>query len=94
MKILAIDPGPEQSALVGYDNESATLFGRMIIPNKSVLREIDVGQIAMLADVCVCELVGHYGTGQPVGRDVFHTCIWFGQFQREWGTVFRMARRY
>jgi hypothetical protein len=26
------------------------------------------------------EMIGHYGTGMPAGKEVFDTCVWIGRF--------------
>lgn len=35
----------------------------------------------------VIEMVSHYGTGMPVGKSVFDTCVWIGRFIQEWARL-------
>ena len=70
--ILAIDPGNEQSAWVEWDGQTIRNHGKG--PNADVLEVIP----ACNPDVLAVEEVTSYG--MPVGREVFHTCIWTGRF--------------
>ena len=72
-RILAIDPGPEQSAWLVLDDETPRCFG--IVPNAE-LRDMLRG--VPLADVVVIEMVASYG--MPVGESVFETCVWIGRY--------------
>lgn len=71
VKVLAIDPGPEQSAYVLWDGEK--LLDRNICPNEtlvwSLLPEDD--------EVTAIEMVACYG--MAVGKEVFETCLWIGR---------------
>ena len=77
--VLAIDPGPEESALVSLDgarvcafmhgNEDMVKFLRMLPPE----------------DTLVIERVE--GFGMPVGREVFETVWWSGRFAQVWRDV-------
>jgi hypothetical protein len=82
MHVLAIDPGPVESAYVFYDTASRkpTGFGKR--PNADVLsgfasvaREGGKWQL-------VVEMIASYG--MPVGAEVFETCVWIGRFIQEW----------
>lgn len=80
MKLIAIDPGTEASGLVVMD-------GRRVVesshePNAQLLLRLRVeGILDRLMPVVACEMVGHYGTGMPVGREVFETVEWIGRFR-------------
>ena len=90
MRILAIDPGSEQSALVWYcaSTRGVVLYG--ILPNEEVARMLP--ELAELADVLVLEMIASYG--MPVGAEVFETCTWIGHFERAWpGARYRLFRR-
>lgn len=74
MRVVAIDPGPEQSAFIVWD-------GRVIefdhVPNQTLrsrLKENNFGGAAF----CAIEGVACYG--MAVGKEVFDTCIWIGRF--------------
>lgn len=86
MKIFAIDPGNTQSGWVLWDGRElgrglALRRGRVlecgIDDNETVL-----GYCALFvheADLAI-EMIGHYGTGMPAGKEVFDTCVWIGRF--------------
>lgn len=81
MKILAIDPGPEDSAYVLYNTTERALveFGK--IPNSEMLNKIWLKSAAgfdEMPDVCVIERIACYG--MAVGREVFMTAEWTGRF--------------
>lgn len=74
MKIMAIDPGPVESAWVRYDDVQRFVadFGKQ--ENWLVLKEIEWAAY----DALVIEMVASFG--KPVGMEVFETCVWIGQF--------------
>ena len=72
MRVLAIDPGNEQSAWVEWDGQTIRNHGKG--PNADVLEVIPACNPDVLAVEEICSF------GMPVGREVFHTCIWTGRF--------------
>jgi hypothetical protein len=87
--IIAIDPGPVESAWVIYDSE------------KGVLSHCKADNYGVLASVylwnhgpVIIEMIGHYGTGMPAGAEVFETCVWIGRFTEAAGEhrVHRLLR--
>lgn len=80
-QLLAIDPGNTDSAFVVYDGTSPVMFGKW--KNETLLREMQVGASFPLWR-CAIEMIGHYGSGMSVGREVFDTCIWIGRFSQVW----------
>lgn len=81
MNILAIDPGPEQSAHVLWDGQR--------VLDKGLLENHDlVGFMERTTKFdgahLVIEMIGHYGTGMPAGKSVFETCVWIGRFIQCW----------
>ncbi len=74
--ILAIDPGTEKSGWCLLD--AGALLDCGVSDNVELLTGIN----DMAADVLAIEMVASYG--MPVGREVFETVRWIGQFQREW----------
>ncbi len=91
-RLIAIDPGTDVSGLV-------VLQDRRVIradthPNRDILLELRLGPTA---DFVACEMVGHYGTGMAVGREVFETVEWIGRFREAWearvGVFVRVYRR-
>lgn len=75
MTVLAIDPGTTESAFIVWDGERVGEMG--IVPNEE-LRDMLV--CAAGIGNCAIEMVEHYGTGMPAGREVFETCVWIGRF--------------
>lgn len=81
--ILAIDPGSGHSGWVVFNQASQTVSAFGTTPNAELvsggLSEIitrnAVGRVR-------CEMIAHYGTGMPAGRDVFDTCVWIGRLQQ------------
>jgi len=81
MMLLALDPGPEQSAYVMWDGERVRAHG--ILSNADCL--------LLQADHRVIEMIASYG--MPVGREVFETCVWVGRYIEAWGGADRLYRR-
>jgi len=88
--VTAIDPGNERSAVLRYDARSGRICGAEILSNVDVLRALYRDDSS---DHLVVEMVQHYGTGMPVGRTVFETCVWIGRFIEAWGRPFTLLPR-
>jgi hypothetical protein len=89
VRILAIDPGTSQSAIVGYDSRGEVL-DKGIQENEKVLEA--VAHLHSLYELLVVEMVASYG--MPVGADVFETVFWVGRFCERWqGEWTRILRR-
>ena len=73
MKILAIDPGPTESAYVLLDGERICLKGKE--PNEAMR---DITFALCDADIVAIEKIASYG--MAVGAEVFETCVWTGRF--------------
>ncbi len=90
MRVLAIDPGYEQSALVEY--EDGKVLERMILPNKEILAILKAQHVAPIGDVLVIEGIASYG--MAVGKTIFETVFWSGRFAQAWpGEFARVYRR-
>lgn len=89
-RILAIDPGPEQSAWVRYYGKTHDPIGGYC-QNSDLLGEIEAcGHIAMWF---IYETIECFG--MPVGASTFLTCEWIGRFKQafnEDGRVFGVPR--
>jgi hypothetical protein len=72
--ILAIDPGPVESAWVTYANGRPHYFAKQ--PNHEG-RDVVADAFAKGLYVCI-EMIASYG--MPVGAEVFETCLWIGRF--------------
>ena len=69
--MIAIDPGPENSAYVVMENGHIEQFG--IVPTLELIDMLTNGHQGRLA---VIEMVASYG--MPVGAEVFETCVKVG----------------
>jgi hypothetical protein len=84
--ILAIDPGPEQSAWVKFDGEMILGHGKasndvMVDALRRRFRDIE-GDMAAPSR-CVIEQIASYG--MAVGAEVFETCVFTGRFMEAFG---------
>jgi len=86
----AIDPGSTESGVVILDPGYMPRFAG-ILPNHEVVATADGELDGDKADV-VIEMVAHYGTGMPAGRDVFDTCVWIGRFIESFARMGFMVR--
>ena len=71
MMLLAIDPGPAQSAWVEYWN--GAVFGCGIVENDAILDRLRPLDAELAIEGIACY-------GMPVGKETFDTCIWIGRF--------------
>lgn len=78
MKVLGIDPGPEESAYCVYDTETQLPGVRGKRVNHELLR--DLGYLD--ADTLAVEMVASYG--MAVGAEVFDTCFIAGRVAQRW----------
>lgn len=81
MRILAIDPGNVESGwclIDGAPDFDPRHFGKT--GNVELRRMLQAAEDEVSADLVVIEMIGHYGTGMPAGKDVFETCLWIGRF--------------
>lgn len=87
MRIIAIDPGPVQSAFVVWDGQ--TISERGIVPNNDLISTLRLGMIN--GSQLVIEKVASYG--MAVGETVFDTVFWTGRFWEAWrGAAVRVPR--
>lgn len=99
-RILCIDPGPDQSALLGYSTQMRRILYAEILSNKDVMELIDEG-----GREC-CTVTGGTGWmyrhliiesivcfGLPVGAEVFHTAYAIGDFRTNWGGPYTLMPR-
>jgi hypothetical protein len=81
--VIAIDPGPIQSAYAVWDGKLRR-FG--IVQNEEMRRILQGGLAGPEFDSatrCVIEQIASYG--MPVGAEVFETCYWSGIFAATFG---------
>ena len=92
MRIYAIDPGSEKSGAVEWDSKKEEVISADKIDNTFLLDKIR-NYSTVSADIIVCEMIGHYGTGMPAGKTVFDTCVWIGNFQEASKLDFELVLR-
>src|SRR6185312_4945974 len=80
MKILAIDPGPTESAFVIWDGER--VINRDILPNDMLMGFLWEFAHDGECDTLAIEMIACYG--MPVGSETFETCVWIGRFMQMW----------
>lgn len=74
--LIAIDPGTTESAVVAWDGN--------FIHEANISRNEDVAELLKLtlAEAIFIEGIASYG--MAVGKEVFETCMWIGDFRRVW----------
>ncbi|MGQ5356500.1 hypothetical protein ACULML_17800 [Xanthomonas arboricola pv. corylina] len=81
-RILAIDPGTEESGWCLFENGRVIHSG--VYRNDELLLMVrGAGQLEEV-DVLGIEMIASYG--MPVGREVFETCVWIGRYVQAWRT--------
>ena len=87
MKILAIDPGTEQSAWCIFETvgtkDHPIQFGQNV--NEDLVKHLDYARpwSRELPDLLVIEMIKSYGN--VMGDSVLQTCVWIGRFIQSWG---------
>lgn len=87
MRIIAIDPGPTESAWIVYKDGEIFAFGKDA--NDEVRKSLIPRCTA--ADHLAVEMIASYG--MPVGKEVFETCVWIGRFIEAWGRKYSLVYR-
>lgn len=78
--VVAIDPGTTESAVVVWSG--AKILQAEILKSGSVFRVLQVNQYPVF-----CEMVACYG--MAVGKEVFETCLWIGEYRHFCATNLR-----
>ena len=86
--ILTIDPGNKESAYCLIDDDLRPIkFGK--VPNDELLDDLNMDRFHRDTQIpwkvkqvphFAIEMVAHYGTGMPAGKEIFDTCVWIGRF--------------
>jgi hypothetical protein len=84
VRILAIDPGPVESAFVIWNGSFIERSGK--VESEGLLRGMALSGQFRRTDRCVIEMIASYG--MPVGAEVFETCVWVGRFMQAYGEPF------
>jgi hypothetical protein len=74
--VLAIDPGPIESAFCLIDSGSRKPVRFAKVSNYSLLVRLRIDLLQQ--DVAAVEMIASYG--MSVGAEVFETCVWIGRF--------------
>lgn len=96
MNLLAIDPGPFESAYVVYDtlSDSRPIRDKGIVGNCAMIGLI--GEMkpnyAGYADHMAVEMIANMGMS-AVGDSIFETCVWIGRFIQEWNDEYTLVKR-
>lgn len=82
-KVIAIDPGSEESGYVIVEKDTYRVLDKGKKPNADVLRILiwtlyDAMEAHEEIPEVAIEMVASYG--MPVGSEVFETCVWIGRF--------------
>ncbi len=88
MRVLAIDPGTNESGLVVLD---AKIQLHRIVPNEAVLK-IDPSNFLTGIDAVAIEMTACYG--MPVGDEVLETTVWIGRFMHHFQSAGYQVVRY
>lgn len=83
--ILAVDPGTRESAFIIADSIRRVPILKGKWANETLLSHIETGEggFAQAGEMAI-ELVGHFGSGMSVGKDIFETCFWIGRYIQAW----------
>lgn len=87
MSVIAIDPGPEQSAWLVHRPDG---FAFGIDENATVKRMLS-RWVSSMNDHLAIEMIASYG--MPVGREVFETVLWIGRMIEAWGRPYTLVYR-
>lgn len=80
LRILAVDPGPTDTAWVVLADSHPILFAKE--PNETALANIISLAHRRPCVTLAIEMIASYG--MPVGAEVFETCTWIGRFEQAW----------
>lgn len=82
LTILAIDPGPVESAYAFVEAATCKPIAFDKLENTTLLQALRVGALPdgklFDPDYVAIEMISSYG--MPVGVEVFQTCVWVGRF--------------
>lgn len=97
-RVLCIDPGQAQSALLGYDTEKREILYVEISSNATVQEFLSEAGVALnhftgnrLWNHLIIESIACYG--MPVGEEVFATAMAIGDFRTIWGGDYTLMPR-
>ena len=74
MRILGIDPGPQEGAFVLWDSVSETIATMGMLPSSSIGVLIEQVRAVTAIEYLECH-------GNPVGKETFETAYWIGEYR-------------
>jgi hypothetical protein len=88
-RIIGVDPGPEQSAMVILDRRITDAW---LQPNELIMERLRGLRLTEPSTPLVIEKIASYG--MAVGAEVFETVFWSGRFAEAFGIhrVYRITR--
>src|SRR5262245_23074569 len=86
--MIAIDPGPVESAWVLFEHGAVLSSG--IEQNETVRQRLRLDLNPVMGQLAI-EMVQSFG--MPVGREVFETVFWTGRFVEAWNGPFTLVYR-
>lgn len=78
LRILALDPGTEETGFCLYDTILRKPIDSGVAQNNRMLFSMAEHRPDLLA----VEMIASYG--MPVGKEIFETCVWIGRFKQRW----------
>lgn len=72
--LLALDPGTEHTGYVLLQKQPFAILDHGDLAN------LDILSLIVPERTVACEMVAHYGSGMPAGKEIFDTCVWIGRF--------------
>lgn len=81
-RLLAVDPGSQESGFVEYDPRANAILEHGTIANNQLLARCYRRRSLAGEHHLVLEMVDVFGMA---GRTVFQTCVWIGRFIEGWG---------
>ena len=91
MLIYALDPGPAQSAIVGWDGQKLMVIAEKLNNDDLLAKNIQGREIVLAPGLLVIEQVMSYG--RPVGADTFETVFFSGRIAQLWPWGFERLPR-
>lgn len=82
MTVIAVDPGPKQTAIVVWDGVEV-LYKEILENEVALLAVHDLGTDYGPDTLVAVEMIASYG--MAVGRDVFETCVFIGRILERTG---------
>lgn len=84
LRLIAIDPGTEQSAAIVYDPVALAVVQKGIVPNAELRDRLKGAWSWRRTLGYELAIEGMQSFGMPVGKEVFETAIWIGRFLEAW----------